>query len=225
VRGILAVLVVGLLLCVSSAGAQWSKEYVQVNQYRLNGQGIPGRGVTMGEYISGDLKVFAGSSENELVVKVGAFRAEGTYTNPEANKRDERAYLFCVFYKDDPTSRNSPDAKIKQLLISDCNQRQYEIDRNQQISIEVPDHASYVIFSLAQFHSSSAKRGGYNGYIPGQDFLIDQCGYGPSGGELARFVVKRPYRPEAVRSAEEYEGGTEDVTEEDGRLNGWDGPP
>ena len=88
----------------STAEAQWSKEYVEVNQYRPNGHLIPSRGITLGEYISGELKVLAGRGENELVVKVEAFRTEGTYTNHEVNKRDERAYLFCVLYKDDPSS-------------------------------------------------------------------------------------------------------------------------
>ena len=202
------VLSVAALLVAATAQAQWSKDHVMITQYRPNGQSLPSRGVILGEYISGELNVLKGEDDDELVAKVKAFRASGTYTEPKANKKDEKVYLFCMFFKDDPGPAKLSDEERERLFIPDREQTCKEVDGSGMVRFRVPEHASYVMFTLAQRRATSDSRleSGRNIAYWSDELLLKKCGVAPFMGKLVEFSVKRPYRAEQVREAEESQG-------------------
>lgn len=199
---------VGALLLTVTAWGQWSKDQATTNKYRPNGQWLPGQGVILGEYISASLNVLSTEDDNELVAKVEAFRASGTYTDYKANKRPEKAYLFCMFFKDNPCSAELSDKDRERLFIPDREQACKEVDGSAIVRFKVPDHASYVMFTVAQGRATnmSTLAAADNVTSWSDELLLEKCRVAPFLNKLAGFSVRRPYRKDAVRQAEEDAG-------------------
>lgn len=202
-------LVLIVTLCyISITQAQWTQDNVKMGRYRPNGQSLPDRAIVLGKYFSGTLNIKVGDSENEIVVTAEAFEAEGTYTNHESNKRDMRAYIFCMCFKDNPFNDEYFKYERQKLFIPDRNQACREINGASTIKYKIPDHASYIIFTLSQASTQSISSfESSNNYAYWSDeILLEKCGIAPFLTKMVEFSIKRPYRSEAVNRVEQSDG-------------------
>jgi hypothetical protein len=169
-------IVISIFSMVRETQAQWQKENQTSFALTRSGESLPPAGIYMDKYYTGSLDVLKGEGENELAVKIKLVSVtpravrpgEQMFQQPES---PESGILLCEFYEKPPVSIS--DQEKQEITIPAGTQAQQEVKHGDQITINVPDHASFVSLSLR----------------------VDKF----KKEDIAIFMISRPYREEAMR--------------------------
>lgn len=199
-----------LLICASQAEAQWHKEHAMNRECREQGESLPGGGVILGKYYAGGLNAYKGESADEIIVQAEIHSAVGTYTESATQKRPEQGYLFCMFFRDDPSSANLDDDTRLRMLIPDAKQACQEIRGSGSATIRVPGEAAFIILTLSQNRTTSARtlEGDFNSYWSDR-LLLQECGVAPLYGKVCELWLFDPGRKSALPAKESAKSAAE----------------
>lgn len=178
-----------------AALGQWQKIHEMGRECRENGESLPGGGVILGKYYVGKMKAYQGRDYNQIVVQADVYSVVGTYTQSETQKRRETGYVFCMFFRDDPTSANTDARTRERLFLPDSTQASHEIAGTGTVTIEVPPEAAFVLLTLSQNRTNSAGslERDANSYWSDR-LLLQECGAASLSGKYQELWLFDPAR-------------------------------